>query len=252
MWVTTQLKILIVNAVEWSEEYLRIPYQRDVFDWIRTAFGENPEGFLEWQAQKDKSPPEESFDAVVVSGSAASAFDREAWIGRLSDAILGWADVGMPILGICFGHQIVARALGGRVERNPIGWEVGTQPLELTVVGSHDPLFESITSPLDVMQSHRDIVVEAPQGAVTLASSPSCEHQSLAIGDNIRTIQFHPEYTIGHMTYLVGPRKPMLTEAGVDFEVMQTGIRETPESRRVLSNFNRNFIEKFIRRETDD
>ena len=249
--VWSSMNILIVNAVEWSDAYLRIQYRRDVSEWISDAFDDELKNVAVWRIQREDTPPVGAFDAVVVSGSSASAFDQNAWIRRLSDAILAWADDGMPLLGICFGHQIVTQALGGRVERNPLGWEVGTHRLALTSAGTSDPLFESLESPLHVMQSHRDIVTEPPPGAITLASSPLCRHQALAIGDYIRTVQFHPEYTAAHMDYLLGPRRHVLSEAGIGFDAMRSGIRETPASRKVMVNFEHQVIRKYNRRENN-
>ena len=76
-----------------------------------------------------------------------------------------------PMLGICFGHQLLAMALGGKVIRNPLGWEVGTCKVRLTHAGKHDRLFSGLPDEFSVMQSHQDMVVDFPNNAECLASS---------------------------------------------------------------------------------
>jgi len=238
------MDVLIVNAVEWGPTHPDDGFPRDVGDWIKGAMEpaeEPPPRFTIWRAQGQAPPEREHFDAVIMSGSAGSVYDDETWIGRLEDRVRRWAELETPILGICFGHQVIAQALGGRVEKNPLGWEVGTQKVMLTPEGTSDPLFAGLPSPLKVMESHQDIVVEPPPGAICLAGNDISQFQSLAIGDRIRTVQFHPEYTVEQIRYLLNPRREMLTDQGVDFEAEMGSICETPGCRTLIDRFIRGF-----------
>lgn len=229
--------MLIVNTYEWGPERPDDGFPRDIGQWIANAYDRAAPNLAFWRAQREAPPERTDYDAIVISGSASSVYDKEPWIEGLAEQTRRWADADVPILGICFGHQVVAHALGGRVEKNPKGWEVGTHQVSLTPEGERDPLFEGLSSPLTVMESHQDIVVEPPPGSVCLAGNEKSEFQALAIGDRIRTVQFHPEYTAEQIRYLIAPRRERLTKAGVDFDKEFDSIRETPESRSLLDRF---------------
>ncbi len=238
--------ILIVNAVEWGQEHrgdnLPPVCSMDVGDWIRRAFGAGERKFLQWNVVQDPNPPLEEFDGVVISGSPASAYDPDPWIARLADAVRKWAERKIPTLGICFGHQLIAQSLGGKVEKNPLGWEVGTLEIELTAAGQTDPLFEGLPQKFKVMQSHRDIVTQLPPGAIALASSAMGDYHSMALGEYIRSVQFHPEYEPEMMRFIVQPRRARLEAAGVDVNRVIEGIAETPESGTLIRRFEERFV----------
>lgn len=237
------MRILIVNAVEWGPEHQDLAYPKDVSQWIADAFGGDAARFKTWSVVREPEPPAGPFDAVVISGSPASAYDKDPWILRLSDEIRRWAAADMPTLGICFGHQILAQALGGRVEKNPMGWEVGVLPIDLTEAGRGDALFAGLPARFSVAQSHQDHVVATPPGAEVLASSLRAPCQAMRIGARIRSVQFHPEYTPEHLRFLLEPRRGRLARSGIDVDGAMATIRPTDESRALLQNFERGFIQ---------
>lgn len=237
------MTILIVNAAEWGEAHARQDYPKDVGQWFADGLGQVDRDLAVWEVQKQDAPPDVIPSAIYLSGSSVSVYDDLPWIGRLSDAVKRWRDQDIPMLGVCFGHQIIADALGGRVEKHPGGWEVGVAEVELTEAGAADPLFEGLPRRFPVMQSHQDVVVELPEGAVGLAANPHAAYQAFALGDRIRTVQFHPEYTPDHIRFLLTPRREMLSAAGVDFQAMLEGIRETPQSRSLLRRFLARFAD---------
>jgi len=237
------MPILICDAVEWDRAHRAFDYPNDVGQWIIGAFGGAPGRFVNWKVQRETQPPPGPYEGVVVGGSPASAFDPDDWIHRLAQRIREWADARVPLLGICFGHQLIARALGGRVIRNPRGWEVANGTVDLTPEGRGDPLFDGLPSPLEVMQTHWDIVAGLPQGAECLATSPLCPIQSFRIGPSIRTVQFHPEYTVDHMRFVMLPRRDRLESAGIDVKAKLATLRPVPDSQKVLVNFETHFVE---------
>jgi len=240
------MRILILNCVEWECEHKRLNYPDDVGQWIIDSFADQSIQFDVWRAQQETDIPAGSFDGVVISGSTYSAYDEHEWIQRLSDKIKVWANNKTPLLGICFGHQIIARALGGVVKKNPQGWEIGVNPLELTEAGKNDPIFTGLNSPNKVMQTHQDIVVNLPPGAECLASSAKCAIQALRIGDLIRTVQFHPEYTLDHINFILEPRRERLATDGVDIDATINDLEPLPEMRKISSNFVTHFVKKNI------
>ena len=121
-------------------------------------------------------------DGWLITGSKHGAYDDLPWIPRLEAFIRDIRDAGSPLVGICFGHQIIAQALGGRVEKFAGGWSIGRQ--------SYD--FDGETMALNAW--HQDQVVALPQGAAVLGRSDMCENAMISYGDRIFTVQAHPEF----------------------------------------------------------
>src|SRR5690349_1972849 len=131
---------------------------------------------------------------IVVTGSIDSVTRPAPWMDALGAWLVDAART-TPVLGVCFGHQLLARALGGRVERHPGGPEAGTTVVELTDAGRADPLFATLPSRVAVQQGHEDHVPVLPPGAVLLARNAHTPVQAFAHGPNLRAVQFHPEFT---------------------------------------------------------
>lgn len=136
-------------------------------------------------------------DAVVLTGSARDADSMEPAILRLCETLRGLAARNVPVLGICFGHQLLARALGGTVGRNPSGWEVGHVPISLTAAGMACPLLAGLGPTPTVLQSHQDAVLSLPPGGILLAENPATPVQAFQSRPGGRQfgVQFHPEFT---------------------------------------------------------
>lgn len=134
-------------------------------------------------------PDGDRFDGVLLTGSPLSVRDEAPWMEALGRWTLALTK---PVLGVCFGHQLLGEALGGRVERNPLGGEMGTVDVELNDAGRADPLFAGLPSTLRVQQTHRDILVLAPPDAELLGGNANTAWQTFRYR-NIRCVQFHPE-----------------------------------------------------------
>jgi GMP synthase (glutamine-hydrolysing) len=148
----------------------------------------------------------------------------------------------VPVLGVCFGHQLLARALGALVERNPKGPEVGTREIALTEEGRRDPLFSGLPAALLVQENHEDHVPAPPAGATVLARNDHTPVQAFALG-GIRSVQFHPEFDAAR-------NRLVCTECRADLDAARPGlgdeavasIRETPLAERVLANWVRAYV----------
>lgn len=132
--------------------------------------------------------------AWVISGSRAGVYDALPWIPPLMDFVRTAYAARLPLLGICFGHQLLAAALGGRTERAPSGWGLGNVALQLRM-GARPPPRES----LDLYMAHQDQVVALPPGAVWLAEAPHCQHAMFALDGHVLGLQPHPEFTTDFM-----------------------------------------------------
>lgn len=124
----------------------------------------------------------EAADGWLITGSKHGAYEDYPWILPLENLIREVHSAGKPMIGVCFGHQIIAQALGGKVEKFAGGWSVGRT--EYTLDGK----------PVALNAWHQDQVVELPENARVVGSSDFCANAMLAYGDSIWTVQAHPEF----------------------------------------------------------
>jgi len=133
-------------------------------------------------------------DAWITSPSRSSAYDDEPWVHAMVDLVRRLVAEERPFAGICFGHQLMAQALGGRVERSAAGWGVGAQEYEVIAPRPWmDPLPASRRFRL--VASHEDQVTTLPDGAELLATAPYCPVAMMAVGPRAIGLQAHPEFT---------------------------------------------------------
>jgi len=122
-------------------------------------------------------------DGWLITGSRHGAYDDLEWIAPLEDLIREIHALGLPLIGVCFGHQIIAQALGGKVEKFAGGWAIGNTK------------YQQGDQTLSLNAWHQDQVTRLPEGAEVLASNDFCENAILAYGDTIWTLQPHPEFS---------------------------------------------------------
>ena len=146
-------------------------------------------------------------DGWLITGSAASVYDGDEWIGDLEEFARSAAE-SRPLVGICFGHQLIAQAFGGRVGRAP-GWGIGVHRHELSEDGA--PI-----SHLELLASHQDQVIIPPSQARVLGGSEFCPIGSMTIGQNVLTIQNHPEMTREFAKNLYDSRRQRIGEETVE------------------------------------
>jgi GMP synthase (glutamine-hydrolysing) len=141
---------------------------------------------------------------------------------------------GVPVFGICFGHQLLAQALGGRVEKNPLGREIGT--VELARIGA-DPLLAGGEEPYWVNMTHVDTVIDLPADARVLARTALDRHAAVRFADSVWGVQFHPEIDRGVLREYVNARRAPLLSEGLDPEAILGRARDTPAGASVLQRF---------------
>jgi GMP synthase-like glutamine amidotransferase len=134
-------------------------------------------------------------DAWLVSGSAASTYDPQAWIAPVERFLRSIVEAEAPMVAVCFGHQLLAQAMGGRVARSEAGWGVGAHEYEL--VGEPLPWMDGApeSGRVRLIASHQDQVVELPDGAVVIARTDHCPVAAYTLGPRALAIQPHPEFT---------------------------------------------------------
>jgi len=149
-------------------------------------------------------------DAWLITGSKFGVNDGLHWIEALSDFVRTlWAEQ-RPLVGICFGHQLMARALGGTVVKSDKGWGVG---LSFNQVIERKPWMQPWQEGLDLLVSHQDQVVVLPEEAQVLASSDFCPYYLIQYGECFLSVQGHPEFCVDYCRALMEMRRDTLPAA---------------------------------------
>ena len=178
------------------------------------------------------------WSGVIITGSPASLTERAPWMDSALIYAKRLVDSGTPTLGICFGHQLMGEALGGRVERNPAGREIGTVLLQ---VNEKSPLLPAPESheppPVAVNMTHLDSVVRLPVGAKVLARTSQEAHAFVQFGPEAWGVQFHPEMDTEVLRRYIEHREEDLVGEGLDVSRLLEEARETPHSHELLQRF---------------
>ena len=132
-------------------------------------------------------------ECVILSGSRRSVYDNLGWLDTAKACLEHHIETGNAVLGVCFGHQLLARMFGGTVSRNRAGLTMGARVVELTEDGRRDPLFRGLPDRFVVEETHGDIVTYVPGGAQVLVTSPHDPNHGFRLAENVWTVQFHPE-----------------------------------------------------------
>jgi GMP synthase (glutamine-hydrolysing) len=162
----------------------------DMGQWFRDALRAVGVQSRVWDAASGELPLVDPGAVVIVTGSPASVEDRLPWSVATADWLWEAAQAGAAILGVCYGHQLLADRWGGTVGRARSGLEIGTQVVHRD---GEDPLFAGLPRELAVQQNHGDEVTVVPPGAVVLAGNPHSAVQALRLGERVWSVQFHPE-----------------------------------------------------------
>lgn len=152
----------------------------------------------------------EDFGGYLITGSRASVYDPLAWIPPLEDFVRAVAASQSRLVGVCFGHQMIGQALGGKVERWPLGWGVGVHRFS---VYQRAPWMEPPLEELRLILSCQDQISVLPPGALVLAGSAFSPHAFIQVGENVLGMQPHPEFPVAFAKALLDQRRERVGEA---------------------------------------
>jgi GMP synthase (glutamine-hydrolysing) len=158
---------------------------------------------------------------------------------RTEELVRHIAAAHVPLFGICFGHQLLAQALGGEVRRNPRGREIGTVRVERR---ADDGLFAGLPRVFDVNATHVDSVAVVPPGAEVLATTSLDECAAFRIGPHLRAVQFHPEFDTDIIRGYLLARSGIIRDEGGDPEALLARVHEGTRGADILQNFVKRFV----------
>ncbi len=184
-------------------------------------------------------PPPRDVAGAIITGSAAMVTERAPWSERTAGWIRNAMDVQLPLFGVCFGHQLMAHALGGRVDYLPGGREIGTQTITMAADAPRDLLAHALLHDFRAHTTHEQSVIEAPAGAVVLARSARDPHQLLRYGPHALSTQFHPEFSAEVMRAYIKRKHADMLREGIDPVRVFGDVAATPTARRLLHRFAR-------------
>jgi GMP synthase (glutamine-hydrolysing) len=206
--------------------------------WIRVAAGLHGRQVRSCRVLDGEPLPDAAdFAGVLVTGSGAMVTERADWSERSADWLREAAHAGHPLLGICYGHQLLAHALGGQVDYNPLGREMGTVAVTTAPDAAHDPLFAGLGAAFAAHTTHLQTVLAPPPQAQVLAHSERDACQAFRWGAATWGLQFHPEFSTGMMRGYIQARSDALENEGTCHRRLLGEVRPAPTARRVLRRF---------------
>lgn len=222
-----KLGILKTDAVrpEWVPDFGEYP---DMFIGLLGQVDPGLE-FRVYDVEQGQYPADiDEVDAYLITGSKSSVYDDKPWIAALIEFVRELDRRRKKLVGICFGHQLVAEALGGKTEKSSKGWGVGLHTYRF----DETPDWHDQQEPhFDVLVSHQDQVVKNATDARVLASSEFCENAVCQIGEHILTFQGHPEFVPEYSREIMEFRRKMIGEQ--TYETGVASLAAAPQRERV-------------------
>ncbi|GFZ90394.1 glutamine amidotransferase [Dyella caseinilytica] len=213
----------------------------DFPDWFRLAARLEPHQVQVIDvAAGEHLPPPADVAGALITGSAAMVTERASWSENTAGWIRNAMDIDLPLIGVCYGHQLMSHALGGRVDYLPGGREIGTVPIELLPEAAQDSLTGHMQeTTFRAHATHEQSVLEIPKGAHILARSERDPHHLLRYGRNAVSTQFHPEFNADIMRAYIRRKHHDMRREGFDPQHTFRQVAATPLARRLLKTFSR-------------
>jgi len=185
----------------------------------------------------ERLPAPHEVAGALITGSAAMVTERASWSENTAGWIRNAMDAGLPMFGVCFGHQLMAHALGGRVDYLPGGREIGTQTIEMLPDAAHDVLTATLPDRFRAHTTHEQSVIDVPKEATVLARSERDPHHLLRYGPEAFSAQFHPEFNADVMRAYIRRKHADMRREGSDPKQVFREVAATPIARGLLRLF---------------
>ncbi len=209
----------------------------DFDQWFRNRLGGHSQvEVVDVVTGADPGRPQ-NWHGILVTGSPAMVTDREPWSERTAAWLAEAVAQSVPVLGVCYGHQLLAHALGGESGYRTQGRESGTFEVSLLPEARNDALFRRLPDRFPAQLTHGQSVLRLPPEAILLAKSDGDNHQAFRVGRHAWGVQFHPEFTADIMRAYLGIQAPALRDEGQDVERLLRNVREAPIASGLLGRF---------------
>ncbi|KAK7329890.1 hypothetical protein VNO77_24071 [Canavalia gladiata] len=208
------------------------------------AFGEEGDTWDLFRVNEEDFPDFNDlhkYDGFVITGSSNDAYGNDSWVIKLCFLVQTLDAMEKKLLGICFGHQVISRALGGRVRKSDTGWDIGVRQVYFVkdIIPYGYLEYHEMPPSLSIVEVHQDEVYEVPVGAQVIASSEKTGVEMFAIADHILGIQGHPEYTIDILFNLI--------DRLLNMDVIEKGFAEDLKCHCELEESEKRWWEKISR-----
>jgi GMP synthase (glutamine-hydrolysing) len=190
-------------------------------------------------SQGENLPTPDSCYGAVITGAHCMVTDNLPWSLTIEKWVKAMVAAEVPLLGVCYGHQLLGRAMGGKVGYHPQGKEVGTFEVRLLPAAKEDPLIGTLPQKFPVHATHAQSVLKLPPGATHLAENDFERHHAMRIGRCAWGVQFHPEYDCNIERDYIEAQAKALAKTGRDVDKLLANLRETPEAASILRKFAR-------------
>ncbi|WP_291462127.1 glutamine amidotransferase [Desulfobacula sp.] len=212
----------------------------DFEDWISQGLSIGKENIQVVDVTKGETlPAVEVCKGVVIAGSHAMVTQNFSWSVAIEQWVPDLIQSDIPIFGICYGHQLLAKAMGGVVDYHAGGLEIGTTRIELVQEGASDKLFKGLPKTFTVHVCHSQTVVRLPDTAVRIAKNSFEPNHAFRIGQSVWGVQFHPEYDDRIMAAYAENMETMIKESGLILSEILDKIEPTPMALRILKRFGK-------------
>jgi GMP synthase (glutamine-hydrolysing) len=206
-------------------------------DWFRAVIGGSVDVRTVRPFLGEPLPKVGTFAAAIISGSAAMVTDRSEWSERAAAWTLEVMHAALPLFGVCYGHQLMAHALGGEVGYLPAGREMGSYEISLSEGAASDPLLAGFPPCFDAILIHQQSILTLPPNAIVLGHSDKDSHQIVRFSPSAFSVQFHPEFTPELITMYIHARAEILKAEGFGIPELLARVTAAPFARRILQNF---------------
>ncbi|PPC79384.1 glutamine amidotransferase [Pokkaliibacter plantistimulans] len=230
--------LLLIQAGTPPEDIRNL--QGDLSDWFRGLLGDEANNLEVVRVFEGETLPSPGLHrAAIITGSWSMVTDHLSWSEYTAQWIRDAMAIDMPLFGVCYGHQLMAHALGGTVDYHPAGLEIGCQEIELLPDAESDSLMQSLPPRFIAHLTHLQTVLQPPENAVALARSSHDRHQILRYGPNAISTQFHPEFTPDISAACIKRREAMLRSKGLNPEKLVRELCHTSSAQELMLNFIR-------------
>ena len=191
-----------------------------------------------YDSQNQEFPDVQDCDAYLITGSRASVYEDLPWIKALVEFVPLALAGRRQMIGICFGHQLLAHYFGGEASAAASGWSVGVQRTRLLC---DEPWMDPGADEVGLLSSHKDQVVKLPKDARVIASSAQCPNAGFTIGDQVLTLQGHPEFSKSYSAVLMEKREELLGA-----ETFERGMASLAEDthEQIVASWILNFLSR--------